>query len=136
MVLKQQKGSLVTFGIIPIKPETGYGYIQVSKDEATVLDVKSFKEKPDLQTAKNYLQANSDPKSTSMFLWNSGMFMFKASLYLEELQRHAPEIYEKSKAAFENVQKDDFIRLKSDNMIDIPDISVDYAVMEKAQISK
>ncbi|BAF69309.1 mannose-1-phosphate guanylyltransferase/mannose-6-phosphate isomerase [Nitratiruptor sp. SB155-2] len=127
-----QNDALVTFGIIPTKPETGYGYIQAKKESTTILDVIHFKEKPDLQTAKNYLQANEDTKSNSIYLWNSGMFMFKASVYLQELQKHAPTVYKTAKSAFENAQKDDFIRLKSDDMLSIPDISIDYALMEKS----
>ena len=125
-----KQGYLVTFGIVPSKPETGYGYIQAKKGK-NILDVLSFKEKPSLEKAKEYLDQNLQD-SDNIYLWNSGMFMFQAGSYLKELQKHAPNIYEASKEAFEQAVKNDYIRLKTDQMLQIEDISVDYSVMEKS----
>ena len=103
-----EKGYLVTFGIVPNKPETGYGYIKkgevlIEKDGVQIFKVDKFVEKPDLETAKKYVESKE-------FFWNSGIFMFKASSYLEELKNLAPKIYEKSKEAFDKAKKEtDFI---------------------------
>jgi mannose-1-phosphate guanylyltransferase len=139
-----EKGYLVTFGIKPTEPNTGYGYIESKgklkiNGELKSLDVVQFHEKPDIETAKKYLMVNNrytDNQSTSYYFWNSGMFMFKAGIYLEELQKHAPEIYEACKKIYEN----NIIHYSSltnhcfriTNMQEIPDISIDYAVMEKS----
>ena len=116
--------NLVTFGITPSFAETGFGYI-----EANEFDVKAFHEKPDSKTATKYLEAGN-------YYWNSGMFMFKAGLFLEELQKYAPEVYETSKIAFENASHDEMIRIKHEDMLVIPEDSIDYAVMEKSDIVK
>ena len=130
-----EKGFLVTFGIEPQYPETGFGYI-----EAIGEDVKSFKEKPDLETAKGYLEKNEKrkTKNESRFLWNSGMFCFRAKTFLSELEKHAPEIFEASKKAYENAVKDKngLVRIKHEDMIEIPEGSIDYAVMERSDIVK
>ena len=116
-----QTDYLVTFGITPQYPETGFGYI-----EADGKNVLSFKEKPDAATAQAYLDAGN-------FYWNSGMFMFKAGVFLEELQKYAPALYKASLKAFENVViDDDLIRIKHEDMMAIPEDSIDYAVMEKS----
>ena len=133
-----EKGYLVTFGIEPTEPNTGYGYIEAN-GELKGLDVVKFHEKPDLETAKHYLSINSksstlNPKS--YFFWNSGMFMFKARVYLEELQKHTPEVYEACKKVYENHTTHHSLLtnhcFRITNMQDIPDISIDYAVMEKS----
>ncbi len=124
-------GYLITFGITPTKPETGYGYIK-TKTGKKIMDVLSFCEKPSLEKAKKYIELNQN-NMKEKYLWNSGMFMFKAGIYLDELKKHSPDIYEMSKAAFDNAIKNDFLRLKTDDMTNIPDISVDYAVMEKSR---
>jgi mannose-1-phosphate guanylyltransferase len=111
---------LVTFGIKPGYPETGYGYI-----EADGLEVKSFKEKPDLEKAHQYLSAGN-------YFWNSGMFCFKAKTYLEELQKSAPDIYDQCLYAFKNARPDTALRLNIDDMRAIRSESIDYAVMEKS----
>lgn len=113
--------NLVTFGITPTFAETGFGYIE-SQNE---FDVKAFHEKPDFDTATSYLKAGN-------YYWNSGMFMFKVGVFLEELQKYSPEIYNTSKQALENASKDGIIRIKHDDMITIPEDSIDYAVMEKS----
>jgi len=108
---------LVTFGIQPTKPETGYGYIEFKEDK-----VLSFREKPDKETAEKFLK-------TGNFLWNSGMFCFKAGIYLEELKKYSPEVYQKSLQAWEKAENG---TLELETSLQIPAISVDYAVMEKS----
>ncbi|HAH6952319.1 TPA: mannose-1-phosphate guanylyltransferase/mannose-6-phosphate isomerase [Escherichia coli] len=119
---------LVTFGIVPTKPETGYGYIKKGEQvKNSVFKVNSFVEKPDLETAKNYLEQKC-------YLWNSGMFMFKASVYLDELKKFRPDILAACKELLSSASTDlDFIRLNSDVFAECPDESIDYAVMEKTQ---
>jgi mannose-1-phosphate guanylyltransferase len=114
------KDFLVTFGITPTSADTGYGYI-----ESNALDVKAFHEKPNKQTAQEYLDAGN-------YYWNSGMFMFKAGIFLEELKKYSPAIYKASLKAYENANKDDVIRIKHEDMNNIPEDSIDYAVMEKS----
>lgn len=115
-----QNGALVTFGITPSFPETGYGYIEASGE-----DVLSFKEKPDEATAKAYIAKGN-------FFWNSGIFCFKAGVFLDELQKYSPDIYSASKAAFENSKEDAPCRIGMEEMLAIPEDSIDYAVMEKS----
>lgn len=112
--------NLVTFGITPTFPETGFGYIEAAGEHVT-----AFHEKPDVQTAQHYLNAGN-------YYWNSGMFCFKAGLFLEELQKYSPVIYNAAFQAFENSQKNDMIRIKHEDMLAIPQESIDYAVMEKS----
>jgi len=108
---------LVTFGIRPSKPETGYGYIERSDNR-----VLSFREKPDLETAQGFLKNGS-------FLWNSGMFCFKAGVYIKELQQHAPTVY---KAAYKTWSNRSGTFMPVAETLEIPAISVDYAVMERS----
>ncbi len=115
------KDNLVTFGITPNFPETGFGYI-----EANNFDVKAFHEKPDLKTATSYLKQGN-------FYWNSGMFMFKAGVFLDELKKYSPEIYNTSLKAYNNAKKNEIIRINHDDMLNIPEDSIDYAVMEKSK---
>ena len=117
-VEKALNGFIVTFGIIPIRPEIGYGYIERDGD-----DVLSFREKPSQELAREFIAKGN-------FLWNSGMFCFKASVFLEELQLYAPEVYEKAKIAWENNVDGN---LDLDLSMDIPSISIDYAVMERSK---
>ena len=121
-------GKLVTFGIVPNTPETGYGYIKRgNKIDAHGYEVESFFEKPDLETAKSYLLSGD-------YLWNSGMFLFKASSYLEELKVHRADIYSACKVSVETFDKKaDFMRLNEDVFAHCPSESVDYAVMENTQ---
>lgn len=126
-----QEGYLVTFGITPNFPETGFGYIEANGEE-----VRAFHEKPDLQTAEIYLQANT---KLSKYYWNSGMFCFKASIFLSELQKYSPEIYEASKEAWLNKStsfpinaNNSTCNIQLDDMLLIPEDSIDYAVMEKS----
>ena len=118
------QGKLVTFGIKPHYAETGYGYI-----EASEYDVKSFKEKPNAETASTYVKAGN-------YFWNSGMFCFKAKTFLDELKTYAPDIYEQSLNTFTNARKDQVIRLSVEDMKAIRSESIDYAVMEKSKLVK
>ncbi|MBU1658139.1 mannose-1-phosphate guanylyltransferase/mannose-6-phosphate isomerase [bacterium] len=115
-----EQDCLVTFGITPSFAETGFGYI-----EADGLDVKAFHEKPNLQTATSYLEAGN-------YYWNSGMFCFKAGVFLDELQKYSPEIYAACANAFENADKENIFRIRHEEMMKIPEDSIDYAVMEKS----
>ncbi len=115
-----EEGNLVTFGITPSYPETGFGYI-----EADGFSVKSFKEKPSKEVAEDYIAKGN-------YYWNSGMFCFKAGIFLEELNKFSPEMVSASKVAYENAKKDGFIRINFDDMMNIPADSIDYAVMEKS----
>ena len=125
-MLEANNGSLVCFGIVPHTPETGYGYIQKgdSKGENT-FTVKKFIEKPDLERAQKFI-ASGD------FYWNSGIFMFKAGRYLEELERHAPAMISACKVAVERAQTElDFTHLDEEAFCSCPSDSIDYAIMEK-----
>lgn len=115
---KAKAGFIVTFGVKPTKPETGYGYIEHKED--TVL---SFREKPNQVTAQDFIAKGN-------FLWNSGMFCFKAKVILEELQFFSPQVYEKAKIAWENNIEG---KLDYDLSMQIPSISIDYAVMERSK---
>lgn len=116
-----KKDFIVTFGIKPEKPETGYGYIE-HKGE----NVIAFREKPDLESARKFL-------SEGNFLWNSGMFCFKAGIFLKELKKFEPEVYASSQQAWQN-NKDGNLDLEYS--LKIPAISVDYAVMERSEKMK
>lgn len=120
---------LVTFGVVPITPETGYGYIKAGEPIGDAFRVEQFVEKPDLNTAQGYL-ASGD------YYWNSGMFLFKASRYLEELKKYSPEIlFACEKAMQSSVPDMDFIRVDKEAFQHCPDDSIDYAVMEKTTSS-
>ncbi|MBJ2136839.1 mannose-1-phosphate guanylyltransferase/mannose-6-phosphate isomerase [Paraglaciecola chathamensis] len=123
-----EQGKLVTFGIVPDSAHTGYGYIRSGDkvSEAEVgFDVAEFVEKPDLATAKQYVDSGS-------YFWNSGMFLFKASRYLEELEKYAPDMLDICKRAIATEAPDlEFVRVDSDIFATCPDDSIDYAVMEK-----
>jgi mannose-1-phosphate guanylyltransferase len=125
MLAEQDK--LVTFGIVGNKPETGYGYIKRGEQYQTGFVVNSFVEKPDLATANKYIESGD-------YYWNSGMFLFKASRYLQELKAFRPDIYAACEAAMQ-VQNDDmdFVRVDKAAFEACPDESIDYAVMEHTQ---
>ena len=127
-----RQGLLVTFGISPSTPETGYGYIErgeaVGTEEAGYR-VRRFHEKPDIQTARHYTESDA-------FYWNSGIFCFTAGKYLSELKRWAPEIYERASEAFQQARQDRngrVIRIPHEAMESIPESSIDYAVMERSR---
>ncbi|OLF73717.1 mannose-1-phosphate guanyltransferase [Pseudoalteromonas haloplanktis] len=118
---------LVTFGIVPTAPETGYGYIKAGKQNGNAFTVSEFVEKPNLATAQKYI-------SNGSYYWNSGMFLFKASRYLKELEVFSPEMLSICKQAIANPKQDlDFVRVDKDIFETCPDDSIDYAVMEKSQ---
>ena len=127
-VAQAEQGALVTFGIVPTQPEIGYGYIRADQTANNpVYPVAEFVEKPDLETARKYL-ASGD------YYWNSGMFMFSASRYLEELERYQPEMLTACQAAFTSMAGDlDFQRLDETAFAASPADSIDYAVMEKTE---
>jgi mannose-1-phosphate guanylyltransferase len=120
------QNKLVTFGINPRNAETGYGYIETEKViNNQFLKVISFKEKPDYKTAKNYLKLEN-------FLWNSGMFMFKASIFLDELKEFEIDIYKACRDSLNYIDKDlDFIRINQNSFMKCPEKSIDYAIMER-----
>jgi mannose-1-phosphate guanylyltransferase len=133
-----EKNNLVTFGITPTFAETGFGYIESGEENS----VKAFHEKPDFQTVTSYLKAGN-------YYWNSGMFMFKAGIFLEELKKYSPEVYEACMSALGEAKathpksgeakaahSSDLIRIKHEDMLAIPEDSIDYAVMEKSSIVK
>ena len=122
-------GALVTFGIVPQAPETGFGYIQAGAGDG-VRDVLRFVEKPEAATARGYLDAGG-------YFWNSGMFLFRASRYLAELERFRPDILAAVRKAFDAAQRDgDFVRLDKDAFAASPSDSIDYAVMERTADAK
>ncbi len=123
-----EQGKLVTFGVVPNCAHTGYGYIRKGEAlgaGAQGYEVAQFVEKPDQVTAQSYLDNGA-------YLWNSGMFMFKASRYLEELKKFSPEMFEVCQQAIATETLDlDFIRIDADVFARCPSDSIDYAVMEK-----
>ncbi len=120
-----EDGKLVVFGVAPDNPNTGYGYIKKGINYKEGFEVQSFKEKPKLNKAKKYL-------SSKEYFWNSGMFLFKASVYLEELNKYEPDIYEICKSATKSPIDDlDFTRIDEKIFSKCPSKSIDYAVMEK-----
>lgn len=116
---------LVSFGVVPDQPETGFGYIKRGEALNAGFQVAQFVEKPDLSAAKQYL-------SSGDYYWNSGMFLFKASRFLSELKNHRPDILEAVRQSMEQVNADhDFIRPNAEFFRECPSESIDYAVMEK-----
>lgn len=113
-----KEGFVVTFGLKPTHPETGFGYIEAEGEE-----VKSFREKPNLETAEYFIKQGN-------FYWNSGMFCFQAGVFLEELYQYEPQVYENSLSAFQRINEG---KLDLDLSLQIPSISVDYAVMERSK---
>lgn len=122
------RGHLVTFGVVPTGPETGFGYIDAGQsltEGEYALKVKRFVEKPDPETAQSFVNAGH-------YYWNSGMFLFRASVYLDELRRARPDIHDICKKAADNMEHDlEFERVPSDIFNACPDESIDYAVMEQ-----
>jgi mannose-1-phosphate guanylyltransferase/mannose-6-phosphate isomerase len=121
-----QAGNLVTFGIVPDAPETGYGYIQAGAEQPHgALALQKFVEKPDLSTARAYVASGE-------YLWNSGMFLLRADAYLAELEAHAPIMLAAARNALQKARTDlDFIRLDATAFGACPSDSIDYAVMER-----
>ncbi|EHY0935667.1 mannose-1-phosphate guanylyltransferase/mannose-6-phosphate isomerase [Vibrio cholerae] len=127
-VMPAEQGMLVTFGIVPTAPETGYGYIKQGEAVGeTAYRVAQFVEKPNLTTAEQYL-------ASGKYYWNSGMFLFKASRYLKELKAHRPDILHACELAMQGARGDlDFVRIEEASFTECPEDSIDYAVMEKTQ---
>ncbi|PXV57268.1 mannose-1-phosphate guanylyltransferase / mannose-6-phosphate isomerase [Dyella jiangningensis] len=123
-----EAGWLATFGIRPDRPETGFGYIRRAESIGDgAFRVAQFVEKPALATAESYVADGG-------YDWNSGMFLFKASRYLEELGQHAPEMLDAVRKAHASAKVDlDFVRIDAELFSKVPDNSIDYAVMEKTQ---
>ncbi|MCQ2592669.1 MAG: mannose-1-phosphate guanylyltransferase/mannose-6-phosphate isomerase [Treponema sp.] len=121
-----ESGNIVTFGIEPERPETGYGYIQFDRiGEKDFYKVTAFKEKPDLETAKQYLDAGN-------YAWNSGMYMFKVSSFLDEVKKYQPEMLKYCSDAVDNAKEDlDFLRLDKESFEKNISISIDYGLTEK-----
>ena len=120
-----EAGKLVTFGIVPSHPETGYGYIRRGEAQGSAYAVAQFVEKPDQTTAEHYLESGN-------YYWNSGMFLFRASRYLAELQQFRPDIYAACAEAVGTVNADlDFVRVNKAAFLNCPSDSIDYAVMER-----
>ncbi len=127
-----KSGNLVTFGIKPTFPATGYGYIQAEKASGAeaAYPIKQFVEKPNLDTAKKYVESGT-------FFWNSGMFVFKAADFISEVKAFDKSIFESTKESFDKAATDlDFIRLEKESFSRNPSISIDYAVMEKTKKGK
>jgi len=121
-----KQGKLVTFGIVPESPETGYGYIRRNAElSAGSYAIAEFVEKPSLDIARQYVDSGD-------YYWNSGMFLIGAQAYLDELQAFAPDMLSAAQAAFNSADNDlDFVRLGADEFAQCPSDSIDYAVMEK-----
>ncbi|MDF3932603.1 mannose-1-phosphate guanylyltransferase/mannose-6-phosphate isomerase [Pseudomonas citronellolis] len=131
-----EAGALVLFGVPAERPETGYGYIKADLGAAGVenaegsLVVERFVEKPDAASATAFVNEGG-------YFWNSGMFLFRCSRYLEELQRHSPDIFDTCRLALEHSATDlDFIRIDAESFACCPDLSIDYAVMEKTDSAR
>ena len=127
-----EAGRLVTFGIVPTAPETGYGYIEAAEPFSGAspreVPIARFVEKPDRATAEQFL-------ATGRFTWNSGMFLFRASAMLAELERLAPEVVSCCRAALEQDAADlDFLRLEREAFAKCPNVAIDVAVMEKTEL--
>ena len=127
-----QEGRLVTFGIVPTGPETGYGYIEAAEPckpgDLSGVAIKRFVEKPNLAKAKEFL-------SNGCFTWNSGMFLFKASTMLTELEQFAPEVVSCCRAALADEMADlDFLRLEREAFAKCPSVPIDVAVMEQTSL--
>ena len=128
MIAKEiaEQNKLVAIGVEPSAAETGYGYIEIdNSDTSEYYNITSFTEKPNQKNAKKYLDSGN-------YLWNSGIFLFRASVYLRELEKFEPEIYTACKKSSKSVNIDsDFVRLDNIHFRKCPSKSIDYAVMEK-----
>lgn len=120
---------LVTFGVKPTEANIGYGYIKKGQEVNGVFEIDKFTEKPNLKNAIHFIKSGN-------YLWNAGMFMFKAKTLLKELYQYSPEIINSTKKAVINAKKDlDFVRLEKNAFKSSPDVSIDYALMEKSKCS-
>lgn len=121
-----REGALVTFGVAPDSPHTGYGYLEVAEETGDVRPVARFVEKPDREAAEHYVESGR-------FFWNAGIFLFAARSLLSQFETHAPETLHACRRAVEGARKDlDFLRLDEAAYAEAQNISLDYAIMEKA----
>lgn len=118
--------NLVTIGITPSYPETGYGYICCNKDGSNVFEVEKFVEKPNLEKAKEYL-------ASGKYLWNSGMFVWKVSSIMKNYQKFLPDMYEGLIKISDALEKENFVEVLNSNFKTFESISIDYGIMEKAE---
>lgn len=122
-----KEGKLVAFGVSPTHPETGYGYIKAIKSSDSIYEISHFVEKPSMKLAQEYLDSGD-------YYWNSGIFLFHASRYLEELKQHRPDIYRHCDKALNGTKKQfEFLSVDKDAFKECPSDSIDYAVMEKTK---
>ena len=120
-------GYFVTFGVKPTRPETGYGYIKASNLGSSIHEIKEFTEKPNFSVAKRYFESGE-------YFWNSGMFMFDAQIYLDELNKFEPEVFKYCEKSYKNSQFDlDFLRVEQESFKLSSNISVDYAILERTK---
>ena len=120
------RGRFITFGVRPMEPHTGYGYIEVEADEGDVMPVRRFVEKPTGEKAEHYLEAGN-------YYWNAGIFLFSAKEMIEAFERYMPSLLDPCRQALKNAREDlDFLRLDKKAYACCEDISIDYAIMEKA----
>lgn len=126
-----ENNTLVTFGIVPTFASTGYGYVKAGDSESNgVFQLERFVEKPCLEKAQEYL-------ASGLYAWNSGMFVFRPGVFLEELKKYSPQMAELSIASFEKADADtDFVRLEEESFSKITGDSIDYAVMEKTKLGR
>ena len=124
----EEDSHLITIGITPTYPETGYGYIRYQRGSSRdgIYTVQSFAEKPDLQTAKSYLKSGG-------YLWNSGMFIWKASSILTNIRNYMPELYQGLKPIADAYGTEDFNKILNEKFPDLPSESIDFGIMEKAE---
>lgn len=124
-------GKIVTFGMLPTAPETGYGYIKQGKildQQHQVYEIENFVEKPNKETAKSYLEAGD-------YSWNGGIFLMKAHIYLDELKRYRPEIYQSCiKTLEKSATTENFTKLSKEEFSKCPSDSIDYAIMENTKL--
>lgn len=122
-----EKNNLITFGINPSKPHTGFGYIKKGVEEGCGYKVDEFIEKPNINKAKTFINSGN-------YLWNSGMFLFKSSTYLDELKKYSPDIFNACSKSMSSVSKEDvFLRPEINAFKSSPNNSIDYSVMEKTE---
>lgn len=121
-----EAGHIVTFGITPTEPNTGYGYIKVETGDAAVRPVDAFVEKPDLERAQGFLKDGG-------YVWNAGIFLYSAQTMIEAFEKHQPDLFAAIRDLMNTQHKDlDFTRLDADKFAALDNISIDYAIMEKA----
>lgn len=128
--IRALEGIIVSFGVVPTEPYTGYGYIEMENQGKKVSPIKSFSEKPQQELANKFFREGH-------YLWNSGMFMFKPESFIEEIKKYSIEVYNSSKSSLEkSTLENKFRMLDINSFLESPNISIDYALMEKTQKSE